>query len=56
MAILLNLVKNVVGCDDHNLNTDRKRRLFKFRKGVASRRKEFDPVFVSGQSKRRSVL
>ena len=28
----------VVGCDDHNLNTDRKRRRFKFRKGVASRR------------------
>ena len=31
-----------VGCHGHNLNTDRKRRLFKFRK--KSRRKDFDPV------------
>ena len=35
----------VVGCHDHNLNTDSKWRLFKFRKGIASRLKKFDPLF-----------
>ena len=34
----------VVGWYDHNLNTDRKRRLFNFGKAHKSRRKEFDLV------------
>ena len=46
----------VVGCHDHNLNTDRKRRLLKFRKGVASRRKEFDPVLSSSNQMSISIM
>ena len=39
-----------VGCHDHNLNTDRKRRLFKFRKGHSVPKEESRSRFVIVQS------
>ena len=38
------------GCHDHNLNTDRKRRLFKFRKGHSVPKEEIRSGFVIVQS------